>query len=142
MFVSRGSNVQPPAQVHQLQTDLRLGRVTTIATARGRQDASNQSFTHHELVQTKKGRDTAAGADGVTYSMLAHFGLAEEEPVLALINHSWQEGRLPKAWKAVDIQPLPKPSEPTKPRPISLVSCTGKTTVTPGVPAPTRFWLY
>ncbi|XP_050714974.1 uncharacterized protein LOC126997803 [Eriocheir sinensis] len=127
MFVSRGSSVQLPAQVRRLQADLRPGRVAAVTAARGRQDVSDQPFTRHELVQARKGRDTAAGADGITYSLLAQVGPAGDEAVLALINHSWREGRLPVAWKKADIQPIPKPREPTKPRPISLMSCTDKT---------------
>ncbi|XP_050724605.1 uncharacterized protein LOC127002567 [Eriocheir sinensis] len=118
MFVSWG-------QVRRLQADLRPGRVAAIAAARGRQDVSDQPFTRHELVQARKGRDTAAGADGITYSMLAQVGPAGDEA--GPTRHSWREGRLPVAWKTADIQPIPKPREPTKPRPISLMSYTAKT---------------
>ncbi|KAG0718417.1 putative RNA-directed DNA polymerase from transposon BS [Chionoecetes opilio] len=59
--------------------------------------------------------------------MLANVGASGEKAILALINCSWLTGRLPSEWKAADIQPLPKPKEPTKPRPISLMSCTAKT---------------
>ena len=57
--------------------------------------------------------------------MLAHTGIAGKEAIMALINTSWLAARLPSAWKAADIQP--KPKEPTRPRPISLMSCTAKT---------------
>ncbi|KAK3895863.1 hypothetical protein Pcinc_000476 [Petrolisthes cinctipes] len=36
-------------------------------------------------------------------------------------------GRLPPAWKEADIQLIPKPREPSKLRPISLLSCLAKT---------------
>ncbi|KAG0716556.1 hypothetical protein GWK47_009414 [Chionoecetes opilio] len=52
--------------------------------------------------------------------MLAHAGAAGEAALLALINSSWLAGRLPLAWKEADIQPIPKPREPTRQRPISL----------------------
>ena len=78
-------------------------------------------------MRARKTKDTAPGADGVTYSMLAHAGPAGEAALMALINCSWLTGRLPAAWKAADIQPIPKPREPDKPRPISLTSCTAKT---------------
>ncbi|KAG0716033.1 LINE-1 reverse transcriptase [Chionoecetes opilio] len=55
--------------------------------------------------------------------MLAYAGAA----LLALINSSWLAGHLPSAWKEADIQPIPKPREPTRPPPISLMSCTAKT---------------
>ena len=50
----------------------------------------------------------------MTYSMLAHAGPAGEAAVLAVVNHSWLAGRLPAAWKVANIQPIPKPRDPTK----------------------------
>ena len=46
---------------------------------------------------------------------------------MSLLNASWVAGRLPPAWKEADIQPIPKPREPAKLRPISLISCVAKT---------------
>ncbi|XP_050706570.1 uncharacterized protein LOC126991941 [Eriocheir sinensis] len=60
--------------------------------------------------------------------MLTHAGPAGDAALLALLNASWLAGRLPPAWKDADIQPIPKPKEPNSFRPISLLSCTGKTT--------------
>ncbi|KAG0722845.1 hypothetical protein GWK47_043783 [Chionoecetes opilio] len=54
--------------------------------------------------------------------MLAHAEAAGETALLALINSSWLAGRLPCAWKEADIQPIPKPREPTRSRPISLMT--------------------
>ncbi|KAG0712910.1 LINE-1 retrotransposable element ORF2 protein [Chionoecetes opilio] len=59
--------------------------------------------------------------------MLAHAGPAGDAALLATLNASWLAGHLPPAWKEADIQPIPKPREPTKLRPISLISCTAKT---------------
>ena len=59
--------------------------------------------------------------------MLAHAGPAGDAALLAMLNASWLAGCLPPVWKEADIQPIPKPREPTKLRPISLLSCTAKT---------------
>lgn len=103
-------------------TPAREGAITTI---RARPEVTDKPFTHQELILAKNARDTAAGADGVTYTM--HAGSSGEAAVLALVNCSWVAGRLPSARKATDIQPIPKPRNPTRPRPISLMSCTAKT---------------
>ena len=127
-FAARGSSDQLPDRVRRLQLRLLPGRERLVSDARKIADNTDQPFTHGELVKAKKkGRDTATGADGVTYSMLAHAGLAGEAALLGLINCSWLSGRLPAAWKEADIQPIPKPKDPTKSRPISLMSCTAKT---------------
>ena len=55
--------------------------------------------------------------------MLAHCGPAGGAALLLLVNASW----LPPAWKEADIQPIPKPRDPAKLRPISLTSCAAKT---------------
>ena len=59
--------------------------------------------------------------------MLAHCGPAGSAALLLLVNASWLAGRLPPAWKEADIQPIPKPRDPAKLRPISLTSCAAKT---------------
>ena len=93
-------------------------------------DVADVPFTPGELVRARirrRGRDTAPGADRVTYSMLAHAGPAGDAALLSLLNASWLVGRLPSAWKEADIQPIPKPREPAKLRPIFLASCAAKT---------------
>ena len=57
----------------------------------------------------------------------SHRASGDAALLLAMINASWAARRLPPAWKEADIQPIPKPREPTKLRPISLLSCTAKT---------------
>ncbi|KAG0730042.1 hypothetical protein GWK47_029102 [Chionoecetes opilio] len=80
----------------------------------GEPDVAAHLFTRQELSSArKKGRDTAAGTDGVTYSMLAHPGPAGT-PRASTLNASWLAGHLPPAWKEADIQPIPKPRDPTK----------------------------
>ncbi|XP_076059544.1 uncharacterized protein LOC143036181 [Oratosquilla oratoria] len=127
-FTTRGSNDQLPGSTRRLQQQLRTLRDTAIEEATREADATDRPFTPQELEQAKKrGRDTAAGADGVTYSMIAHAGPAGDAALLATVNESWMAGCLPPSWKEADIQPIPKPREPTKLRPISLLSCTAKT---------------
>ena len=108
MLVARGASDHLPAQVRRVQVWLRLVHEAVISAARARADVTDERFTHPELVRARKSRNTAAGADRVTYSMLAHAGAAGEAALLALGNYSWLAGRLPTAWKAADIQPIPK----------------------------------
>ncbi|XP_076052833.1 uncharacterized protein LOC143032247 [Oratosquilla oratoria] len=128
-FTTRGSSDQLPGSTRRLQQQLRPRRDMAIEEATKEADVTDRPFTPQELEQAKRrGRDTAAGADGVTYSMIAHAGLAGDAALLATVNESWMAGCLPPSWKEADIQPIPKPREPTKLRPISLLSCcTAKT---------------
>ncbi|XP_076041806.1 uncharacterized protein LOC143025691 [Oratosquilla oratoria] len=127
-FTTRGSSDQLPGSTRRLQQQLRPRRDMAIEEATKEADVTDRPFTPQELEQAKRrGRDTAAGADGVTYSMIAHAGPAGDAALLATVNESWMAGCLPPSWKEADIQPIPKPREPTKLRPISLLSCTAKT---------------
>ena len=127
-FTSRGSSDQLPPRTRRLQQQLQLQRDEVVVGAREEADATDHPFTPQELTRAKKrGRDTATGADGVTYSMLTHAGPAGDAALLAVLNTSWRAGCLPPTWKDADIQPIPKPREPNNFRPISLLSCTAKT---------------
>ena len=127
-FTARGSSDQLPPRTRRLQHQLQPGRDYVVRAAVEEADDTDRPYTQQELARAKRrGRDTAAGADGVLYSMLAHVGPAGDAALLAVLNASWAAGRLPPAWKEADIQPIPKPREPTKLRPISLLSCTAKT---------------
>ncbi|XP_063854131.1 uncharacterized protein LOC135096523 [Scylla paramamosain] len=128
MFTTRSSSDQLPPQIQRIQQQLRPHRDEAVREAMEEADVTDQPFSLQELERARRrGRDTAAGADGVPYSMLAHAGPAGDAALLATINASWMAGCLPPAWKEADIQPIPKPREPTKIRPISLLSCTAKT---------------
>ena len=59
--------------------------------------------------------------------MIREAGDTAHEKLLHLINRSFTSGKLPLAWKQAIIKPIPKPKEPNKFRPISLLSCLGKT---------------
>ncbi|XP_063887725.1 uncharacterized protein LOC135115154 [Scylla paramamosain] len=128
MFTTRSSSDQLPPQTQRIQQQLRPHRDEAVREAMEEADVTDQPFSLQEPERARRrGRDTAAGADGVPYSMLAHAGPAGDAALLATINASWMAGCLPPAWKEADIQPIPKPREPTKIRPISLLSCTAKT---------------
>ncbi|XP_076044815.1 uncharacterized protein LOC143027414 [Oratosquilla oratoria] len=127
-FTARGSSDQLPGSTRRLQQQLRPRRDTAIEEATKKAEVTDRPFIPQELERAKRrGRDAAAGADGVTYSMIAHAGPAGDAALLATVNESWMAGCLPPSWKEADIQPIPKPREPTKLRPISLLSCTAKT---------------
>ncbi|XP_076065005.1 uncharacterized protein LOC143039039 [Oratosquilla oratoria] len=109
-FAARCASSQLPAQVIQTLQRLRLERKRLIRDGKARPEPADCPFTHRELIRARRtGRDTATGADGVTYTMVAHAGPAGEQGILGLINHSWMIGYLPSAWKSADIQPIPKP---------------------------------
>ncbi|XP_076044675.1 uncharacterized protein LOC143027293 [Oratosquilla oratoria] len=127
-FTARGSSDQLPGSTRRLQQQLRPRRDTAIEEATKEAEVTDRPFTPQELERAKRrGRDTAAGADGVTYSMIAHAGPAGDAALLATVNESWMARCLPPSWKEADIQPIPNPRESTKLRPISLLSCTTKT---------------
>lgn len=60
--------------------------------------------------------------------MLRHAGQACHKRLFGIINTSYATGQLPTAWKEAIIHPIPKTKGPGKTRPISLLSCLGKTT--------------
>ena len=90
-------------------------------------------FTMAELndaikrLKTKK----APGKDGVCNEMIKHLGPTARQKLLELFNLSWKTGIFPSAWKEAIIIPILKknkdPTKKTSYRPISLLSCLGKT---------------
>ena len=59
--------------------------------------------------------------------MIREAGREAHDELLKVVNASYDAGRLPLTWKLATIVPIPKPREPNKSRPISLISCLGKT---------------
>ncbi|KAG0716376.1 putative RNA-directed DNA polymerase from transposon BS [Chionoecetes opilio] len=99
---------RPTSSSHTPPPQLRQHRVEAVREARGEPDVADHLFTRQELSSArKKGRDTAAGTDGVTYSMLAHAGPAGDAALLATLNASWLAGHLPpalcKTQRALDL---------------------------------------
>ena len=71
------------------------------------------------------------GKDGICNEMIKHLGSAARSKLLELYNQSWRMGVFPSAWKEATIVPILKknkdPKNKTSYRPISLLSCLGKT---------------
>lgn len=71
------------------------------------------------------------GKDGICNEMIKHLGPTARKKLLELFNQSWKTGIYPLAWKEATIIPIPKkgkdPRKKTSYRPISLLSCLGKT---------------
>ena len=127
-FAARSSSNQLLVEVRRTQDQLEERRI--IATNRASQEAAETDtpFTMRELKASFKNRkDTSAGADKITYSMIKEAGQTAQKEVLNLINQSYEEGKLPPAWKTATIVPIPKLRDPGAFRPISLLSCLGKT---------------
>lgn len=59
--------------------------------------------------------------------MIREAGQRTHNELLNIINASYDAGQLPSPWKDAIIHPIPKPKEPGKVRPISLLSCLRKT---------------
>ncbi|KAK3876644.1 hypothetical protein Pcinc_018573 [Petrolisthes cinctipes] len=76
-FTSRGSSDQLPLHTRRTQQQLQPHRDEAVREAMEVTDMTDLPFSLQELQQAKRrGRDTATGADGVPYSMLAHAGPA------------------------------------------------------------------
>lgn len=125
-FTTRGSSKQLPSRTCLFQEQLRLQRKAVFMEAREDPNMTNLRVMLQELHRGRKGRNMATGSDGVTYIMLEHARPAGHAALLAKLNASWLDCLVLPAWKEADIQPNPKPREPTKFRAISLLSCSEK----------------
>jgi len=90
-------------------------------------DVCNLFFSLEELHRAiGKGRKTAPGKDGISYEIVKNLSVIVLEEILALMNHIWQEGRLPSAWKHALVVPILKPGKDASKagsyRPIALTS--------------------
>ncbi|XP_039450361.1 uncharacterized protein LOC120429209 [Culex pipiens pallens] len=104
----------------------------TVDHSRFDHDHYNCDFSLAELRwATGKGKGASDGADRIGYPMLQHLTGQMEEYLLELINTIWRAGVIPPRWKEGLVVPIPKankdPTQPKNLRPISLVSCVGKT---------------
>ena len=128
LFANRTSSNNLPAATRSMQERLDAGRWVKIEEACNQVDDTDRPFTLRELRLCKhKGKDTAPGSDGITYSMIANMGEKGEELYLRLVNLTWVQRSRPRRWNEQDTQPIPKPKDPGNPRPISLISCLEKT---------------
>ena len=127
-FSARTSSANLPPDVRARQTELLPGRLALIRDKSAEPATSDAQFTLRELRRTYKNSSSSApGSDGIVYPIISHLGLQGELALLQLINRSWETSTLPRSWKQADIVPIPKPKEPGRYRPISLLSCLGKT---------------
>ena len=127
-FVDRAATRQLPADAQLRQAQLQPVRLERIQRAAQEADSTDHPFTLTELRRAhRRGRDTAPGEDGAPYSMLRNMGPDGDNALLSLVNASWMAGRLPTRWKTAVIHPIPKPKDPGKTRPISLICTTAKT---------------
>ena len=72
-------------------------------------------------------KDSAPGADEVSYSMLRNLAPSGKALLLNLLNRAFKEGKFPEKWKEALIIPILKegkqPTSPGSYRPIALTSC-------------------
>ena len=127
-FSDRTKSENLPPETRELQEQLNPERWRAINVACSEQDDTDQPYTLDELKSAyKKGKDTAPGADKITYTMVRMLGPAGDTALLRLINKSYTEQTRPTVWNKQDIQPVPKPRDPDNMRPIALSSCIEKT---------------
>ncbi|XP_069995870.1 uncharacterized protein [Penaeus vannamei] len=120
------SHQAPKCMHHDPQSEAH--RLALIRDKALEPDDLDAMFSLRELRNTyKTSSGSAPGSDGISHPIISHLGFARELAFLQLINKSWQTATLPQSWKQAIIVPIPKPKEPGKYRPISLLSCLGKT---------------
>ena len=127
-FADRTKTENLPQDTQQIQARLAPMRLQAIDGACNRPDDTDTPYTLQELRNSyKKGKDTAPGADRITYTMISSLGQAGENMLLELVNRTHTQRNRPETWNQQDTQPIPKPKDPENPRPIALVSCIEKT---------------
>ena len=88
----------------------------------------NLLFTMSELdTVLRKTKNTAPGADGITYQMIRALPINAKEHLLRMLNKFFQEAFFPQDWSHSIIIPIAKPGKnpnsPSSYRPIALTSC-------------------
>jgi len=127
-FVTRSNTSQLPLSTRNRLAALSPQKDSDIQQALQETAESDEPFTQQEVKQALKiNTNTAPGLDNISYSMLNHLGPEALSQLHLLFNKSLAAGRLPTSWKVAVIQPIPKTGQPTSYRPISLLSCLGKT---------------
>ena len=127
-FSARTSTNNLPPMMREKQQNLNPERLALIRDKALEADEADALFSLRELRKSyKSSSGSAPGSDGISHPIISHLGLAGELAFLQVINKSWQTATVPQSWKQATIVPIPKPKEPGKYRPISLLSCLGKT---------------
>ena len=128
-FASRTSSHNLREGTIRTLEDLQPARDEATRRACEEETETDTPIILHELTSALKTAtsDTSPGEDGITHSMIRHAGKDGHSALLKLFNASWDTGHLPSSWKMASIVPIPKPKDPGCFRPISLLSCVGKT---------------
>ena len=126
-FTDRSSAQKLPLSTQLILADLAPMREAHINAAIQEEHQTDRAFNLSELEMVLDGlHDTAPGADTVSYSMIKNAPLGFRHLLLRLNNQSFQEAKLPEAWKTARIVPIPKPKKKGAFRPISLLPVMGK----------------
>ena len=119
-FAQRSNSEQLPQETREKQQQLEQQRADAVRTACLEDAPTDTPFTREELEATLQPRkDTAAGSDKITYSMIRRAGTPAQEELLRVINKSYETGKLPKTWKEANIVPIPKQNDPGSHRPLT-----------------------
>lgn len=73
-------------------------------------------------------KPSSPGDDGISYQFLYQLSRNGTHHLLSLFNVAWSHCKLPTTWKHARKIPIPKSTDRTACRPISLLSCVGKKT--------------
>ena len=94
--------------------------------------AFNCAITETELFKAiSNSKNSSPGQDAITNNMIRHCSPYYLQELHQLFNQSFLVGSVPRGWKSGTIIPIPKPLKPIinkqAYRPITLLSCVGKT---------------
>ena len=95
-------------------------------------NAYNQEINMGELKRAiQESKVKSPGIDGITFHFLKNLPENRLQELLNIINQSFMTGNVPQSWKLGMVIPILKPGKPknniSSYRPISLLSCIGKT---------------
>lgn len=124
--------VSADASLHPEHIEKRNSTHFVVDHTKHDNDFYNADFSMAELRWAiNRGKGMSDGVDRIGYPMLQHLSEAMEEYLLELLNQVWRTGKIPPRWKEGLVVPIPKtdkdPTQPANLRPITLVSCVGKT---------------
>lgn len=81
----------------------------------------------HEFEKALKSKDTAPGADDISFSMIKYLPDVAKQVLVKIYNTCLFSNFVPTQWRQISIVPIPKPGRDittaTSIRPISLMSC-------------------
>ena len=124
-FVMRSDPLNLNAATQNILDTLHPQREAMIHQAINSNCVTDQPFNISELEHAlHRKKDTAPGEDECTYSMIRQSPMIFKLQFLKLCNQSWDEGKLPKKWKAAKLIPIPKKDGNF--RPISLITVMSK----------------